>query len=587
MRRSQSLLSAGLLLLGLACCGSAAPSSAQNAATKDTRLDRQLAVEVRVADVGELADQLSTSLHVPLSADPEAGAQRVTLHAEKTSVGSLQRGLAALFRASWKSTGEGEDTRYKLVSSPLLPGEVARLRQQRRTAFLNRLLQTEYAFARGNSQTTTLAIRNDLARRMPFLPQATLDAITPDYLNQALLVGPLRLGLIDGLARNGAVSLPLARLSVPHQRLLASLFLERYEGRLSQAQLEQDGNEPAGGLPPGVPDPRVLYLPQARLEYRLLFGDRWSGDLLVTRVGIADNWAVAALPSTLYALPDYTTLYQPPALNEKDAELQRAVNVNVDTDALSWDQALLTVARAAKVNVLSDAYLRPEVFRSEEKGPIIVGTTLRETLDRIADYYGYTWWKQGDWYLFRNKLFGEYDRTSVPARVTRSISQALSKGDTLSTAALASLTGLTDEQLLTMQLYAQAAGRPFASDRAFDLNEIDLARAGLVIYAQLNEAQREMARGTGIPFLLLNQQQQYVFLATAYDRGLVLNPYDQELWRFRVRERFDRERLPAGWAELGGVRVAFDYAGFVRSAELGIRVPAVEPPSEAKKPDDE
>jgi hypothetical protein len=587
MRRRQSLLSTGLLLLGLACCGSAVPGSAQNAAAKDTRLDRQLAVEVRVADVGELADQLSDSLHVPLSTDLEAGAQRVTLHAEKTSVASLQRGLAALFRASWQSTGEGEETRYKLVSSPLLPGEVARLRQQRRTAFLNRLLQTEYAFSRGNSQAATLAIRNDLARRMPYLPQATLEAITPDYLNQALLAAPLRLGLSNELARTGAVSVPLGRLSFVHQRLLASLFLERYESRLSQTRLAPDDEGAAGVLPNGVPDPRVLYLPQARLEYRLLFGDRWSGDLLLTRVGIADNWAVAALPSSLYALPDYTSLYQRPALSEKDTDLQRPVNVNVDTDALSWDQALLTVARAAKVNVLSDAYLRPEVFRSEEKGPIIVGTTLHETLDRIADYYGYVWWKQGDWFLFRNKLFGEYDRTVVPARVTRSISQALSKGDSLSTAALASLTGLSDEQLLTMHLYATAAGRPFASDRAFDLNGIDLARAGLVIYAQLNEAQREMARGTGIPFLLLNQQQQYLFLATAYDRGLTLNPYDQELWRFRVRERFDRERLPAGWAELGSVRVAFDYAGFVRSAELGIRVPALEPPADAKKPAEE
>jgi hypothetical protein len=539
---------------------------------------------VRVADVGELAEQLSNSLQVPLTTDPESGAQRVTLHAEKTSVGSLQRSLAALFRANWQSTGEGEDARYKLVSSPLLPGEVARLRQQRRIAFLNRVLQTEYAFTRGGGQAATLAIRNDLARRMPFLPQATLEAITPDYLNQSLLAAPLRLGLNNELARTGAISVPLARLSLPHQRLFASLFMERYESQLAQIQLDSRDDGNTGVQRPGVSDPRALYLPQARLEYRLLFGDRWSGDLLLTRVGIADNWAVAALPSTLYSLPDYTSLYQKPALNEKDAELQRSVNLNIDTDALGWDQALLAVARAAKVNVLSDAYLRPEVFRSEEKGPIIVGTTLRETLDRIADYYGYTWWKQGDWFLFRNKLFADYERTSVPTRVTRSVSLALSKGDRLSTSALAALTGLTDEQLLTMQLYAQAAGRPFASDRAFDLNEIDLARSGLLIYAQLNEAQRELARGTGVPFTLLSQQQQYLFVATAYDRGLVLNSYDQDLWRFHARERFDRERLPAGWAELGSVRMAFDYGGFVRSAELGIRVPALEPPTEVKKP---
>lgn len=581
MKRRQSILSAGLLLFGLACCGLAVPGSAQNATVKDARLDRQLAVEVRAADLGELTEQLSGSLQVPLTTDPEAGAQRVTLHAEKTSVSSLQRGLAALLRASWQSTGDGDAARYKLVSSPLLPGEVARLSQQRRAAFLTRLLQTENALARGNAQATTLAIRNDLARRMPFLSQATLEAITPEYLNQALLVGPLRLGLTNELARTGAVSIPLSRLSIPYQRLLASLFLERYEGHLSQAQAASD-EATNGALPEGIPDPRVLYLPQARVEYRLLFGDRWSGNLLLTRVGVADNWAVAALPSSLFSLPDYTSLYQIPAVDPKDAVLQRPVNVNVDTEAMSWDQALLTVARAAKVNVLSDSYLRPEVFRADEKGPIIVGTTLSETLDRIADYYGYIWWKQGDWFLFRNRLFGEFERTAVPARVTRSISQSLSKGDSLSTAALAALTGLSDEQLLSMQLYAQAAGRPFASDRAFDLNEIELAHTGLLIYAQLTEAQRELARGAGVPFVLLNPQQQYLFLTSAYDRGIVLNPYDRDLWRFRVSERFDRERLPAGWAELGSLRMAFDYAGLARTAELGIRVPALEPRSDEK-----
>jgi hypothetical protein len=576
MKRRQSVFSAGLLLLGLFCCGTAAPGSAQTAPRKDARLDAQLAVEVRAADLGELTDQLSSSLHVPLATDPEAGSQRVTLHAEKTSLASLQRGLAALFRASWNSTGEGDAARYKLVSSPLLPGEVARLRQQRRSGFLTRLLQTENAFSRGKGEAATVSIQKDLARRMPFLPQATLDSITPEYLNQSLLADPLRLGLTDDLVRTSAVSIPLVRLSAPHQRLLASLFLERYEGLLSEAQVAST-EEGAGALPPGVPDPRVLYLPQSRVEYRLLFGDRWSGDLLLTRVGIPDNWAVAALPSSLYSLPDYSSLYQFPAVKENDPDLLRPVNVNVDTDAMGWDQALLTVARAARVNVLSDSYLRPEVFRASEKGPIIVGTTLRETLDRIADFYGYVWWKQGDWYLFRNRLFGEFERTAVPVRVTRSISQALSKGDRLSTSALASLSGLTDEQLLSMQLYADAAGRPFASDRAFNLNEVDLARTGLLIYSQLTEAQRELARGTGIPFVLLNQQQQYLFLTAAYDRGILLNPYERDLWRFRVRERFDRERLPAGWAELGGVRMIFDYAGTARSAQLGIRVPALEP----------
>ncbi|MCC2672496.1 MAG: hypothetical protein K0Q72_4968, partial [Armatimonadetes bacterium] len=473
--------------------------------------------------------------------------------------------------------------RYKLVSSAELRNQVNRIRLQRRTIFLNRLLQTEYALTRRSPDVVAAAIRQEVARRMPYLPAATLDEISPAYVNQALLVDPLRLGLVDDLSQTGEASVPFYRLSGRHQRLLASLFLERYEDGLSQARLSSNEEALNAALPNGVPDPRVMYLPQARLQYRLVFGDRWTGDMMVTRVGTADNWATASLPSTLFAMPDFTDVYQLPPQNAADPVLDKNVNVNVDTDVLGWDQALLAIARAGKINVLSDAYLRPDVFRPEEKGPIVVGTTLRETLDRVADYYGYTWWKQGDWYLFRSKLFGDLERTTVPPRVTRLVSQSLVAGDRLSAEALAALAALTPEQLVTMHLYSRSAGQPFAPAQSYDLNNIELSRVGLMVYSQLTPAQRELARGAGLPFVLLPPQQQYLFTLAAYDRGLILSPYDQELWRFRVREQFEREKLPAGWAQLGNMRFAFDYAGITRTADLGLRAPALEPPQEAAK----
>jgi hypothetical protein len=559
------------------CAVSAAPGQSQeNPKPKpDSRLDRRLAVEVRVADLGSLTEQLSKSLRLPLETDATLGARRVTIHAERTTVRSLQVALAALYRGNWQTIGEGDAALYRITAGASTEAAVSNLRRQRRTTFLNQLLRTEAQLARQRPEVVAASLRGDVGRRMPFLPESTLSQISGGYVNQALLASPLRLGLVDELARTGTTSVPLYRLSPAHQRLLGGLFMERYESGLAGSQISNEASN--GALPRGLLDPRVLYIPQARLDYRLVFGDRWSGEVLVTRVGVADNWAAGALHSTLYDLPDYTVLYTTATLPpDTDKALQRDVNVNVDTDKMTWDQALLTVARVGKVNVVSDAFLRPEIFRPNEAGPIIVGTTLGETLSRIADYYGYIWWKQGDWYVFRHRMFGEYERTDVTPSAVRQIAESLSAEKRISGAAIAALAALDPDQLATMHLYARAAGKPFAPISSYDLNELDLARVGLLLYAGLTNAQRELARGSGLPFVLMAPEQQYLFTSTAAERGLVLDPYDRDLWRFRVREEFERERLPAGWAELGELRFAFDYSGADRNAELGIRVPALE-----------
>ncbi|MGV3719314.1 MAG: hypothetical protein ACO1SX_00270 [Actinomycetota bacterium] len=569
----------GLVLAGIGCFAAAsAPGRAQEA-PDDARLDRRLAVEVRLADLGQLTEQLTASLRVPLETDAEMGDRLVTLHAERTSVRSLQDALARTFHANWQVLGEGEAARYRLAESATFDAAVERMGRQRRAAFLNRLLQTEAALSRRRPELLADTLRQDVARRLPYLPQDTLAQITPAFVNQALLASPLRLGLVDELVRTGRVSVPLNRLSPIHQRLLAALFFERYETELTRTQLSSDLVD-GRTLPKGVPDPRVLYIPQSRLEYRVLFGDRWTEDLFVARVGAADNWATAVLPASLFGLPDYTGLYpEAVAPSGADPALARNVNVNVDTDTMGWDQALLMVARAGKVNVMSDSYLRPDVFRPEEKGPIIVGTTLGETLDRLADYYGYIWWKDGDWYLFRNRLFGEYERTATPPRVTRTVAANLAADSRLTTHGIAALAGLTHEQLLTMHLFAGAKGKPYVSPTSFDLNEIDLSRTGLLIYAELTEAQRELARGGGLPFVLLSTAQQYLFLNTAYERGVILDPNDRDLWRFRAKETFGREKFPTGWAQVGVIRFVFDYEGMEREAQIGVRVPATEKPA--------
>jgi len=564
------------LALTAAALGAVTSSAGRAQEGPDARLDRQLALEVRMADLGQLTAQVAKSLNVPLETDSAMGDRIVTLHAERTSVRGLQNALARTFRANWQIIGDGDARHYRLAESASFSSAVEGLRRHRRFTFLNRVLQTEAALARRRPDVLATSLRRDVARRLPYLPQDTLNQITPEFVNQALMASPLRLGLVDELARTGRALVPLYRLSPVHQRLIASLFLERYESGLSRTQLSSNLEAPRD-LPPGVPDPRVLYIPQSRLEYRLLFGDRWTEDLFVARVGAADNWASAVLPSALFDLPDYSGLYADvPPVPANDAALARNVNVNVDTDAVGWDQALLMVARAGKVNVLSDTYLRPDVFRPEEKGPIVVGTTLGETLDRLAEYYGYIWWKEGDWYLFRSRLFGEQERAAVPPRVTRTVAADLAENDRLTTEGIATLAALTSEQLQSMHLFARAEGKPYAPADEFDLNQIELARVGLTIQAELSEAQRELARGRGLPFVLLSPAQQYLFLSTANERGLMLDPNDRDLWRFQSRETFAKEKFPTGWAQVGTVRFVFDYAGMERESEIGVRVPTVE-----------
>ncbi len=113
----------------------------------------------------------------------------------------------------------------------------------------------------------------------------------------------------------------------------------------------------------------------------------------------------------------------------------------------------------------------------------------------------------------------------------------------------------------------------------FDLNEIELIRAGLTLVAQMTDEQRELARTQGLPYLLMSPLQGFVFLGAAQERGIPLREGDQASWRFRAVDEFSRQRQAAGWAEVGTLRMTFDYSpSATRTAELAIRVPAFERP---------
>jgi hypothetical protein len=531
-------------------------------------LSQELSIEVRAADIGDLLGRLSATFHVALDAEPEIRGERVTLRAGHTTVGGVQRALAALLHSRWAALPEGDRTRYRLENNTALQAQAARLRAQRRVAFVARVLETETALRRRDPDGVAASVRAGVAAREPALPPSALEEITPDFLAQTLLFTPVRLGIGPALTSTGAAWTPFARLPAAHRQLLADFY--------SQQVGPSDGStgESVAEL--------VLSQPSARLEYRFMHGDRWTGTMLMARAGVSDHWATALLPGMLYDLPDYGTLYPEARAPADDADLRRPVNLAVDTGAVDWDQALAAVARAAQINVISDSYLRPTVFQPAGAGAPVGGATLGEVLDRLAEHYGYVWWKDGDFYLFRNRMWAEEGRVAVPQRLLTALGRGLAASDRLPSPTLAALGGLTDEQVLTLQMYGSAGGRPYAPAESFDLNEAQLLQSCLVLFAQLDEPQREMARETGVPFAVMNASQQALFAGLAADRGFALTPYEQDQGRFRVSDQFHRERLPAGWAEVGTVRFTLGFGaaggGGERTAQLAIRAPAAEPP---------
>jgi hypothetical protein len=540
----------------------------------DGRLQKTVTLEVRSATVGTLLDRLSDALKVPMEADRELSGERLTMYATSAKLLGLQDALASLHHSAWSTVGLGDASRYRLRDNQSLRAQAEALRQQRRTLFVNRLLALHNEVESRGARSVAARMRADVQRRMSDLPAEALAQITPEYVNQTLLLVPLRFGLTPALLRNDVAWLPLNNLSSFQQRVMASYYLGY--GRTGVEAV--DAPQPAAEARAGGLDPDALSWPRARVEYRMLYGDRWAGNVLLTRVGTSDSWANAMLSSALFALPDYGSLYPEAGRRPVEADAYRPLTVTIDPTLQTWDQALQAISKAAKINVVSDAFLRPSVFRPDQPKLTITGYTLVQVLDNVAAHYGYVWWKEGDWYLFRNRMWGEERRVAVPDRILNTMGAGLAADKTLSEDALTGLATLSEEQLLTLHLSGRAAGRISAPLEAFDYDEVSLAHAGLMMYSQMTDAQRKMARGNGLPFVVMSPVLQFLFSSLAYDRGVLADQQEMDGWKFTLSDRFERRRLSSGWAEVGQIRMDFDCgASGIRTATLSARAPAVEP----------
>lgn len=580
-KRSTVLRACGLALaavaglFGAVRAGGAAPAEPP----ADARLGKAFSLEVRAATVGSVFDKLSSAMGVRMDADRAVAGERITLYAPKATVGGLQDAVGALYQSGWSAVGLGEETRYHLRGNESLLSRAEQLRTQRRQQFVTRLLALEQEVGNGSAAAAAARLKVEVERRRPDLPQSSLDQITADYVSQAMLVGPLRFGVAPTLVRSGFGWAPLNRLSDPAQRMATSFYLAQ-----GSSPVEANGARPASA-PAANLDPNALLWPRARIEYRLLYGDRWAGNVLLTRIGTSDSWANALLSSALFPLPDYGSLYTDVIKRPTDATSYKQVDVKIDPTVQSWDQVLSALSKGANINVLSDAYLRPDVFRPVEPKRILSGYTLTNLLDHIADYYGCVWWKEGDFYIFRNRMWAEEQRVSVPDRLLQTMGSSLAENEGLSPGALNGLAALTEEQLLTLHLYGSAVGNPDAPASAFDFEEASLVHAGFMLLSQMTEAQRTQARGRGLPYTLMTPVQQYLFASLAYDRGIALNPYEVDAWGFQYEDRFDRRKLGAGWAEVGQITMDFNCGpSGNRRAKLAARVPAYEKATKTEEP---
>ncbi len=552
-------------------------------AAPDARLDPRLAkslvrLEVRAADLDEVIRQLSGAMAVELQADASLSGRRVTLYAEKISLFSIQAASAALFQGSWKTDGTGDDASYTLTASADFDRTVERLRAQRRAVMVRRVTEIATSLRSRSPAAVAAELRAQVARRRPRLPEESLQLIDAGFARQFLPARPLLLGIDKVLITHGAAWIPFSRLPAATR---AELSLVYADSRSRTAM--RDPSTSAPGPTAGPSAAEVLAAPQARLEYRFIYGDRWTGPLLLIRLGAGDHWATFTIPSSLFELPGYASLYPQSARNPAALEQKQPLDLKVNTDEMTWDQAVTAVAKAAHINVLTDSYLRPAVFPPPTPGPVLSSPSLKELLDKICEHYGYIWWRLGDIYLFRHRYFPEEQRVSVPEALGQVLGATASRGK-LGPRGIVSLASLTDEQLLTAHLYASAGGRNRAPGAAFDLNEMQTARAALALMSRLDESQATAAADQGLGVTAAAPDFQTLFANIGDDRGFPFDTDEAEFWRFRVAEAHTLDTTGIGRAMAGQVTFTLDYASAgTRTVRLALRFPA--PPAPRREPE--
>lgn len=550
---------------------------------RDEALARALAIQVRSAPLSEVVEQMAEASGVKMRLAREllppaaagAGDQRVTLYAGRATVEEFQRAVATLLRLRWVRNEE-PPYRYTLEEEPRARAQRYALRERQAARFLERLAETAVAVATpATAAEHARALREAFRQRYPEYPEQKLEELDISFLRQALLIAPLNAILRARLASTDSLSVPLAWLDDPSAALLASFALG------SATTALDDGRRVLSRLR----DARNLMLPTARVHYRLLYGDRWTDLMLRVRVGTPDDAAVGLIPSILFREEDGSALYPHSRQRPTDAAVWRRLPPTFSVPGKSWEEDLLRLARATKIRVASDAYLRPTVFDLKPELPSLAGQPLIEALDRLCRYHGMFWWKEGDWYFFRHRAWVEEARVAAPDRFLRQWAQSAREDGRLSPDDLVLMSGLEDEQLITLGLLASRhsgaapASGPLAEQqslRALDVENAELAAASLMLFRSLAPVQRELALTSGLPALWMTPVQQQFFAAVAAELGFFPAEETLPFLGFLVQQQFDRPAGPKGPVS-GRIQLQWHFGPRMgRTATLALHFPAGE-----------
>jgi hypothetical protein len=528
------------------------------APAEDARLGKALAVQVRSAPLADVLAHASAAGGVSMAASGPAGDQRITLHAARTTVGELQGALRDLLRLRVSRRGEGDAERYTLSADPRFTAQAEGWRRRQADAFVQALLRTSQGYISGRVTETVTGVRERFLRQHPEFTEEMLAPVDEDYLRQSLLLLPLTPTLRGQLVQSSWLSLPVGWLSPPHQALLAA-FARGGPGAFNEELLF------SGAVAP-------------RVQYRLLYGDRWTDQMLLVQVGHSGAWTTAMLPSILFRQRDDSALYPEVIVRPDDPDVWRRLPPRFETAGRDWDTVLADLADRMKIKLAADSYARPWLFNTDRPLPPLGGIPLRDALDRLCRERGCFWWKQNDWYLLRSRTWTEESRVAVPDRLLRGWAASVRASDDdspegagLTAQDLFQLATLTDEQLLTLDVQSRPPGSIDFLGGGFDPDEAALMTSGLLLFRSLAPAQRVIARTGYLPALWLPPAQQNLFAAVAAQHGAPLVPEYAESWGFRLRQSFGSQGDQGARRVSGSVTVEWRFGpGQVARASVAL-----------------
>jgi hypothetical protein len=529
-----------------------APTALRAAPAAEPGPPRPLAIDIRNATLSSVVSQMAAVSDVKMRVEPDLGDERVTLYAPRTNAEEFQRALATLFGYRWSAEGSAENRVRVLERNPEFTQRVLALQRRQLTHFLRRLRETASAMATGSGAETVQQLREELQRRQPGIDAEVLKDLNADFLRQSLLIAPLTLTMQEQLARAGWASMPFYWLSAPHQQLLARFAA-------------QGGLREQLGLSPGAGE---VSLPNSRVTYRLLYGDRWTDTLLWVQVGTPGEWATALVPSILFRQEDGSGAYPQAKLRPDDPDVWRRTPGRLNIAGKSWEEILTELGAAMNLKIASDSYLRPDVFEPNVTTHAIAGIPLRLALDQLTQDRGMFWWKEEGWYYLRSRTWSEESRVAVPDRLLVAWTRAIRETGRLTPGNLEELGDLSEEQLLTLNLMARAPQQPAPHLTAFDPNKASLAATSLLMFRTLIPVQREQALAAdGLSALWMSPAQQNLFTAVATEYGYVLEPDEADSWGFAVEQAWNAP--PPTQPVSGRIRLRWSFGpGLEESAEI-------------------